>query len=183
MGVAPRVQDLTAPPPAIGLPDMVSSRNARVKTSSNHAYPSLTQLYIFQYQTSITQSPHANCDPSYKRSTLNAIPANSQLLQKSRLPLGLVITPYRSVKEGDVSSSVFDTMDSHLFDFPTPKVRSLTLHISTFFIYYCQEEVPVVTDSIIARCRRCRTYINPFVKFVEGGQRWKCNMCYTLNEG
>ncbi|GJJ77306.1 protein transport protein SEC24 [Entomortierella parvispora] len=117
MGAAPRVQDLGVPPPAIGLPDTAS----------------------------ITQSPHANCDPSYKRSTLNAIPANSQLLQKSRLPLGLVITPYRSVKEGD-------------------------------------EEVPVVTDSIIARCRRCRTYINPFVKFVEGGQRWKCNMCYTLNE-
>ncbi|KAF9351886.1 COPII subunit [Mortierella sp. NVP85] len=95
--------------------------------------------------SAITDSPHANCDPSYKRSTLNAIPSTQQLLQKSRLPFGLVITPYRSVKEGD-------------------------------------DPVPVVTDSIIARCRRCRTYINPFVRFVEGGQRWKCNMCYTLNE-
>ncbi|KAF9982767.1 COPII subunit [Modicella reniformis] len=117
MGVAPRVLDLDMPPPAINLPA----------------------------NSSITDSLHANCDPSYKRSTLNAIPATSQLLQKSRLPFGLVITPYRSVKEGD-------------------------------------DPVPVVTDSIIARCRRCRTYINPFVRFVEGGQRWKCNMCYTLNE-
>ncbi|KAF9117183.1 COPII subunit [Mortierella sp. AM989] len=117
MGVAPKILDLETPPPAINLPA----------------------------NSSITDSPHANCDPSYKRSTLNAIPANSQLLQKSRLPFGLVITPYRSVKEGD-------------------------------------EPVPVVSDSIIARCRRCRTYINPFVKFVEGGQRWKCNMCFTLNE-
>ncbi|KAG0278127.1 COPII subunit, partial [Linnemannia exigua] len=117
MGSAPKIYDLDAPPPSIRLPETAS----------------------------ITQSPFANCDPSYKRSTLNAIPATSQLLTKSRLPFGLVITPYRSVKEGD-------------------------------------EPVPVVSDSIIARCRRCRTYINPFVKFVEGGQRWKCNMCYTLNE-
>ncbi|KAF9900060.1 COPII subunit [Linnemannia zychae] len=117
MGTAPKIYDLDAPPPPIRLPETAS----------------------------ITQSPFANCDPSYKRSTLNAIPATSQLLTKSRLPFGLVITPYRSVKEGD-------------------------------------EPVPVVSDSIIARCRRCRTYINPFVKFVEGGQRWKCNMCYTLNE-
>ncbi|KAF9094767.1 COPII subunit [Mortierella sp. AD031] len=117
MGSAPKIFDLDAPPPPIRLPETAS----------------------------ITQSPYANCDPSYKRSTLNAIPSTSQLLTKSRLPFGLVITPYRSVKEGD-------------------------------------EPVPVVSDSIIARCRRCRTYINPFVKFVEGGQRWKCNMCYTLNE-
>ncbi|KAG0272408.1 COPII subunit [Linnemannia exigua] len=117
MGAAPKVLDLETPPPTINLPP----------------------------NSSITQSPHANCDPSYKRSTLNAIPNDSNLLKKSRLPFGLVITPYRSVKEGD-------------------------------------EPVPVVTDAIIARCRRCRTYINPFVKFVEGGQRWKCNMCFTLNE-
>ncbi|KAF9432608.1 COPII subunit [Entomortierella beljakovae] len=117
MGSASKISDLDAPPPAINLP----------------------------VTASITESPFANCDPSYKRSTLNAIPATSQLLTKSRLPFGLVITPYRSVKEGD-------------------------------------EPVPVVSDSIIARCRRCRTYINPFVKFIEGGVRWKCNMCFTLNE-
>ncbi|KAG0056264.1 COPII subunit [Gryganskiella cystojenkinii] len=78
MGSAPKILDLDLPPPPINLP-----ANA-----------------------SITQSPYANCDPSYKRSTLNAIPATSQLLSKSRLPFGLVITPYRSVKEGDTQQPV-----------------------------------------------------------------------------
>lgn len=44
------------------------------------------------------------------------------------------------------------------------------------------EPVPLVTDSVIARCRRCRTYINPFVTFVENGSRWKCPMCLISNE-
>ena len=53
----------------------------------------------------------------------------------------------------------------------------------TGFIYFLQQEpVPVITDTVIARCRRCRTYINPFVQFVEGGARWKCCMCGIVNE-
>ncbi|CAO3625190.1 unnamed protein product [Cunninghamella blakesleeana] len=94
---------------------------------------------------SITNSPYANCDESYKCCTLNAIPATESLLKKSRLPFTLVLAPYRSIKDGDAP-------------------------------------VPVVSDSVISRCRRCRTYINPFVTFVEGGQRWKCNMCFLLND-
>ncbi|CAO3608289.1 unnamed protein product [Cunninghamella echinulata] len=94
---------------------------------------------------SITNSPFANCDDSYKCCTVNAVPATESLLKKSRLPFALVLAPYRSLKDGD-------------------------------------DPVPVVSDSVISRCRRCRTYINPFVTFVEGGQRWKCNMCFLLND-
>ena len=42
--------------------------------------------------------------------------------------------------------------------------------------------MPVVGDSVIARCRRCRTYINPYVSFTEGGHRWRCCMCNLTNE-
>ncbi|PKI85830.1 Sec24p [Malassezia vespertilionis] len=89
----------------------------------------------------------ANADPTYQRSTLNAIPTTSSMLNKSKLPLAIVLTPMRSVR-------------SDLGDTP----------------------VPVVSDSVIARCRRCRTYINPFVTFVEGGHRWRCCMCNITNE-
>lgn len=42
--------------------------------------------------------------------------------------------------------------------------------------------VPVVGDTTIARCRRCRAYINPFISFVDGGHRWRCNLCNLLND-
>ncbi len=82
----------------------------------------------------LSNSPFANADPSYQRCTLNAIPTSNSLLNKSKIPLGLVITPYRSLKEGD-------------------------------------DPVPLITDTVIARCRRCRTYINPYVQFIDGGNR------------
>lgn len=56
--------------------------------------------------TCISPNPLANADPSYMRSTLNAVPATSAILSKSKLPFALVLTPHRSLKEGDVSSMV-----------------------------------------------------------------------------
>jgi protein transport protein SEC24 len=82
----------------------------------------------------LTNSPLANAHHSYQRSTVNAIPSSSSIVGKSKIPLGLILTPYRSVKEGE-------------------------------------EPVPVISDTIIARCRRCRTYINPYVQFIDGGNR------------
>ncbi|KAF8587201.1 protein transporter SEC24 [Ramaria rubella] len=93
----------------------------------------------------VSQSPFTNTHPSYKRSTINAVPTTSSLLNKSKIPFSLVITPYRSLKEGD-------------------------------------DTVPVVTDRVIVRCRRCRAYINPYVQFIDGGSRWKCCMCSMTNE-
>ncbi|KAG7919543.1 hypothetical protein KL905_003408 [Ogataea polymorpha] len=45
-----------------------------------------------------------------------------------------------------------------------------------------ERPVPVVSDTIISRCRRCRSYINPFVQFTEQGRRWRCNFCSLLND-
>lgn len=49
------------------------------------------------------------------------------------------------------------------------------LHIDT-------ENIPVTTDTIISRCRRCRGYINPFVTLTEQGRRWRCNFCGLQND-
>ena len=46
------------------------------------------------------------------------------------------------------------------------------------------EDVDVVDfgSTGIVRCKRCRTYINPFVVWTDGGRRWRCNMCGMLND-
>ncbi|KAJ0244362.1 Protein transport protein Sec24-like [Hirschfeldia incana] len=46
------------------------------------------------------------------------------------------------------------------------------------------EEVPLVDFGScgIIRCRRCRTYVNPYVTFADSGRKWKCNICSLLND-
>ncbi|GFR98794.1 SEC24 family, member A [Elysia marginata] len=81
-----------------------------------------------------------NCSPDIFRCTLNAIPQTSSLLNKARLPLGIIIHPFKDLSQ-----------------------------------------LPVIQSSVIVRCRSCRTYINPFVVFVDQ-RRWKCNLCFRVNE-
>ncbi|XP_071439890.1 protein transport protein Sec24A [Hetaerina americana] len=81
-----------------------------------------------------------NCRPDIFRCTLTKIPETNSLLQKSRLPLGILIHPFKDVNN-----------------------------------------LPVVQCNTIVRCRTCRTYINPFVYFVDH-RRWKCNLCFRVND-
>ena len=41
----------------------------------------------------------------------------------------------------------------------------------------------MVAASTIVRCKRCRAYINPFVTFQDQGVRWRCNICFSINDG
>ncbi|KAG2694555.1 hypothetical protein I3760_08G151200 [Carya illinoinensis] len=46
------------------------------------------------------------------------------------------------------------------------------------------DEVPVVNfaSTGIIRCRRCRTYVNPFITFTDSGRKWRCSICSLLND-
>uniref|UniRef100_A0AAQ4PSQ0 SEC24 homolog B, COPII coat complex component n=1 Tax=Gasterosteus aculeatus aculeatus TaxID=481459 RepID=A0AAQ4PSQ0_GASAC len=81
-----------------------------------------------------------NCSPQSFRCTLTSIPQTQALLNKARLPLGLLLHPFRDL-----------------------------------------QQLPVITSNTIVRCRSCRTYINPFVTFLDQ-RRWKCNLCYRVND-
>ena len=34
----------------------------------------------------------------------------------------------------------------------------------------------------IIRCKRCRSFINPFVQWLDDGRRWRCNLCGLAND-
>jgi protein transport protein SEC24 len=46
------------------------------------------------------------------------------------------------------------------------------------------EEVPAVSfkNDPIVRCKDCRAYINPFVRWVENGHKWICPFCGDINK-
>ncbi|XP_044078648.1 protein transport protein Sec24A isoform X2 [Siniperca chuatsi] len=81
-----------------------------------------------------------NCHPEVFRCTLTSIPQTQSLLNKAKMPMGLLLHPFKDLSQ-----------------------------------------LPVVTSSTIVRCRSCRTYINPFVIFLDQ-RRWKCNLCYRVND-
>ncbi len=81
-----------------------------------------------------------NCHADTIRCTLTAIPETQSLLSKLRLPLGILIHPFKDL-----------------------------------------ESLKVVQSATIVRCRSCRSYINPFVHFLDNS-KWRCNMCYSIND-
>ncbi|OQV24760.1 Protein transport protein Sec24B [Hypsibius exemplaris] len=81
-----------------------------------------------------------NCSPDIFRCTMNLIPNTKSLLEKSRLPLAILIHPYR-----DLSN------------------------------------LQVLSVNTIVRCRSCRSYINPFVTFIDQ-YKWRCNLCDRSND-
>ncbi|KAI9772025.1 MAG: COPII subunit [Geoglossum simile] len=49
-------------------------------------------------------------------------------------------------------------------------------------LHDAEEPIPIVTDQVISRCRRCRSYINSYATFLDHGHRWRCNMCNLTND-
>ena len=44
---------------------------------------------------------------------------------------------------------------------------------------------PIATCSFgqkpIVRCKECRAYVNPFIRFIDNGMKWICNFCGEIN--
>ncbi|XP_054424424.1 protein transport protein Sec24A isoform X2 [Pteronotus mesoamericanus] len=158
----------TAPPSAAGMPpsslSYLSGPQAFTQTplGANHLTASMSGLSLhpeglrvvnlLQERNMLPPTPlqppapnlhediqKLNCNPELFRCTLTSVPQTQALLNKAKLPLGLLLHPFKDLV------------------------------------------LPVVTSSTIVRCRSCRTYINPFVSFLDQ-RRWKCNLCYQVND-
>lgn len=99
------------------------------------------------------------------RCTLTKIPETKNLLDKSRLPLGILLHPFRDL-----------TVSLKLCFLYT-----VIFHFSNFLTRIKFQHLSVIQCSTIVRCRSCRTYINPFVYFIDN-RHWKCNLCFRAND-
>ncbi|KAH7099784.1 CPII coat sec24 protein [Auriculariales sp. MPI-PUGE-AT-0066] len=117
---------------------------------------------------------------------LNMPPNPAELLQpppEIRLPPGACLTQDPRAQADPTymrcTLNAIPTTSALLSKTKLPLALVLTPHRS---LEPGEPPVPLVTDTVIARCRRCRTYINPYVSFIDGGNRWKCCMCAMSNE-
>ena len=110
-----------------------------------------------------------SCEPRFMRMTVNAVPAQQAIRQRFQLPIGAIVHPL-APRDGAVIGG-----EGLGFGASTSNSTSVDQN---------DDGVPVVplTAAGIVRCRRCRTYINPFVQWVDGGRRFVCNVCALANE-
>lgn len=128
------------------IPSIPLSRDYATAHYRTEVYQTLAKQAVPNANSDFIAHDQGNASPRFCRLTLNLIPATTDLLASTALPLALLIQPLAKQKEEE-------------------------------------EPVPVLDFGEMGppRCRRCRTYINPFMTFVQGGGRFQCNMCLFPN--
>lgn len=129
------------------IPSVPRCRDIPAQYYLDHLYPTMERHLPPPATVPFVAHDQGNSSPKFARLTLNNIPATSDNLSSTSLPLGLVIQPLASLDAGD-------------------------------------QPVPVLDfgNSGPPRCRRCRAYINPFMQFRYGGNKFVCNMCTFPND-
>lgn len=125
---------------------------------------------------------------------MGAFPNNPQLQQKASIPLGVIIQPLAAPTCPEVRPSrsqkeylLFIRMIEELeFDYFTrkryqpsilvPWASSVVVAAGAPHSVLVGHETGDISDNV-------RTYINPFVAWIDGGRRWRCNICDLPNEG
>ena len=63
---------------------------------------------------------------------------------------------------------------------------SLPLAISLCPMYNSGIDIPLIDygEKAIPRCtnKTCQAFLNPFINFIEGGEKWICNICNNINK-
>ena len=129
------------------IPSIPRARDYLAQYYLNNVYQTMEQHIPPPGAIPFIAYDQGNSSPKYARLTLNNIPASSEALSATALPLGLVLQPLAPPQDGEQPIPVLD---------------------------FGETGPP--------RCRRCRTYINPFMVFRSGGNKFVCNMCTFPND-
>lgn len=117
-----------------------------------------------------------NSLPRYLRPTLPVIPTNGQLLDTTALPFALLVQPFAQLRYDEA---------------PVPLVSNWVSGESAFAASTATVPSGPEADASAGgeedagppRCEKCRGYINPWVRWVDGGRKWMCNLCGNNNNG
>ena len=129
------------------VPSVPRARDTATQYYLNHVYPTMEQHVPPPAAVAYVAHDQGNSAPKFARLTINNVPATSESLASTGLPLGLILQPLAPLQEGEQPIPVLD-----------------------------------FGESGPPRCRRCRTYINPFMTFRSGGNKLVCNMCNFPND-
>lgn len=129
------------------IPSVPRSRDVVAQYYLNHVYPTFEHHAPPPAAIPFVAFDQANSSPKFTRLSINNIPATSDGLKSTGLPLGLVLQPLAPLQAGEL-------------------------------------EIPVLDFGEMGppRCHRCRAYINPFMVFRQGGNKFVCNMCTYPND-
>lgn len=94
---------------------------------------------------------------------MNRIPQSLGAKQKVGVPLGAVIQPLADPPPGAQQIKVVQPISGDGANAPRSASGNTVL-------------------GSIVRCKKCRTYINPYVNWEYNGRRWKCNLCDFVND-
>ncbi|MCJ1310010.1 COPII coat Sec23p-Sfb3p heterodimer component [Agyrium rufum] len=129
------------------IPSLPRARDAAAQYYLEHVYQTMEQHLPPTAAVPFVAFDQGNSSPKFARLTLNNIPASSEALTATGIPLGLILQPLAPLQTGEQPIPVLD---------------------------FGETGPP--------RCRRCRTYINPFMTFRSGGNKFVCNMCTFPND-
>ena len=129
------------------IPSIPRQRDVAASYYLDHIYPTMEMQIPPPGAIPFVAQDQGNSSPKFARLTLNNIPASSDALTQTGLPLGLFLQPLARLQAGEKPVPVLD-----FGDIGPP------------------------------RCRRCRAYINPFMIFRSGGNKFVCNMCTFPND-
>ncbi|KAL3229128.1 Protein transport protein SEC24 [Nakaseomyces bracarensis] len=104
-------------------------------------------------------------------------------------PPPIIVAPEKMIVPSESSNASSDYIRSTLN--AVPKTNSLLKRSKLPFsliirpYQHLNDDInpPAINeDGLIVRCRRCRSYMNPFASFIEQGRRWRCNFCKLAND-
>lgn len=131
--------------------------------------------------------------PATLATTVDQLAGQMQSLSTAPMPVGIIGQPLPLDGLRDtLPSPVQPTLDPEYMRITLNKIpkTGATLYktklpfgltVTPYPTNHKDSQVPVI-DGPIVRCRRCRTYLNPFVEMLDQGSKWKCNLCFLDND-